>query len=361
MEIVNSRPRRLPFLLLLTITLALPHLVSAQVPRGVFALLPAGGGLGKRSTVFSNPSVDGISVRQHWCDLQPSERVFDFSYLDAVIAKAAANGKKVLLRIGTSGGSCSTGGNTPDWVFDAIKAEPLPTSQKFFTWDDRGAPRTIAVFWDPVYLAKKKAMITALGAHFANNPTVRIVTASFANARSEDWAVPDSSACIATWLADGYTTAKMLDAGKQIIDTTMTAFPNQYVAIAVGSTSPQLDPDNSYVARNAVLAANTTWPGRLIVQRESLSMLTPSAPGTGSMWELVWNNLPNSAAQELDPCYGDPTYRDNGGVPIDPSKELVQIVNKGLGYHLKYIEIYRDDIVNLPAATQYANVALTAP
>ncbi len=52
---------------------------------------------------------------------------------------------------------------------------------------------TIAVFWDPVWLAKKTAMITALGARYSNNPSVKIVGASFANANNEDWAVPTST------------------------------------------------------------------------------------------------------------------------------------------------------------------------
>ena len=42
---------------------------------------------------------------------------------------------------------------------DAVAAEPLPASQKFYTFNDGGRSVTIAVFWDPVWLAKKTAMI----------------------------------------------------------------------------------------------------------------------------------------------------------------------------------------------------------
>src|SRR5919201_1586708 len=279
MENMERRARWLSTLFSLTITWSLAQQVPAQVPRGVFCLLPAGGGAGNDPAVYSNPSVDGISARQPWCDLEPSEGVFDFAFLDTVVSKAAANGKKVLLRIGTSGGRADKGGNTPNWVFDAVNAEPLPASQKFFTFDNDGTSCTIPVFWDPVYLAKKKAMITALGAHFANNPTVEIVATSFANAQTEDWSVPHSPVDVTHWLAAGYTTQKLLDAGKQIIGTTMLAFPHQYVTMAVGGNG-HVDPDDNYVARNAVLAARASWPGRLIVQKNSLATYIPPAPGT---------------------------------------------------------------------------------
>ena len=135
----------------------------SEVPRGVFCLLPNGQGAGRDPFIYSDPDVDGISVRQDWGDLEPIEGVFDWRYLDYVTAKAAAAGKAVLVRIGTGGGDIALGGSCPTWVMDAVAAEPLPPSQKFYTFNDDERSVTIAVFWDPVWLAKKTAMITALG------------------------------------------------------------------------------------------------------------------------------------------------------------------------------------------------------
>lgn len=334
---------------------------AAEIPRGVFCLLPSStGGDGKDPVIFTDPNVDGVSVRQHWCDLEPREGAFDWTFLDTVLSKAAAGGKKVFLRIGTSGGDAAFGGNTPTWVFDAIDAEALPSSQKFFTFNESGTVRTIPVFWDPVYLAKKKAMIAAVGARYSNHPAVKIVGASFANAQSEDWSVPHMPVDAANWFAAGYATEKMLNAGKQIIDATMTAFPYQYVALAVGGTSGTLDPDDSYVPRNAVLAARTSWPNRLIVQKNSLATNTPAAPGTGTRYQLLSDSAPDIAGQMLWYCFGDPTYSVNRGVPIEPSIALRKSVDIGLGYGMKYIEIYRTDILDLPDVTRYAHNALTA-
>src|SRR5205814_8371120 len=201
-------------------------------------------------------------------------------------------------------------------------------------------------------------MITALGARYSSNPAVKIVGVSFANASSEDWGVPHLSSEVTAWFAAGYTTARMLDAGRQIINATMAAFPNQSATLAVGGSGPRLDPDPSYVARTAVLNARALWPGRLIVQKNTLETFIPDAPGTGTLWQLLWDSRPDIGGQMAYWCYGDLTYRVNNGVPIDPSLALTNSVNKGLAYQMKYIEIYRKDVVNLPAATHNAHVTL---
>lgn len=331
-----------------------------QVSRGVFCLQPTGEGTGQDPLIYSDPDVDGVSVRQRWGDLEPAEGVFDWSYLDEVTAMAAAAGKAVLLRIGTGGGDIALGGSCPTWVINAVANEPLPESQKFYTFNDNGRPVTIAVFWDPVWLEKKTAMIAAVGARYSNNPAVRIVGASFANANSEDWAVPHTSSETDAWLAAGYTSERMIAAGMQIIGATMAAFPNRYVTLAVAGNGPRLDPDPNYVARNAVLNAHASWPGRLIVQKNSLATYIPAAPGTGTAWKLLWDSRPDVAGQMIYWCYGDTTYRVNHGVPIDPSIALVNSVDKGVAYGMNYIEIYRTDVVNLPAATHYAHIRLSA-
>src|SRR5262249_55505454 len=196
---------------------------------------------------------------------------------------------------------------------------------------------------DPTFLAKKTAMIAALGAHFANNPTVKIVSASFANASYEDWNVPDTRVYVSQWLSLGYTSQKMIDTGATIINATMAAFPNQYVTLAVGGDTHwglgyDLDPTADYVARNAVLNAQAAWPGRLIVQRNDLSTFIPPFPGTGTFYQMISDFQPNVAGQMFYFCYGDSTYRVNNGIPIDPSLALTFSVNNGgVGYSEKYI------------------------
>lgn len=334
--------------------LIIPEKAFSEVPRGVFCLLPSGK-VGKART-FTNPDIEGISIRQDWSELEPREGVFDWTYLDSMVAKSAAGNKKVLLRIGT-------GGTKPNWVTNAIEN----AGGKFFTFRSNGVLTTIPVFWDPTYLAKKKAMIKKLGAHFATHPSIKIVAASFANANSEDWGVPHDSQEVEKWLALGYTSEKMLDAGKQIIDTTMIAFPKQYVTLAVGGNGhvgadagPNLDPDRDYVARNAVERARAFWPGRLIVQKNTLSATTAPAPGRDNLFHMLWKSRPDVAAQMLCWSYDDASYRLNDGVPDNPGAILRKAVDRGKGYEMKYIEIYHTDVLNLPSAISYARAALNA-
>lgn len=332
--------------LICTSLYAAPH-ARAEVPRGVFSLSPAG--VACSAAVLSNPDVDGVGIRQDWQDLEPTEGVFNWTFLDAEVARASAAGKKILLRINTQY-------SKPPWVTKAVQ----DAGSTFFSWDKDGVPTTIPVFWDPTFLTKKKAMIAALGAHFTNQEAIKIVWTSFANASSEDWSVPHTPPDVTNWLAAGYTTDKLLEAGKQIVDATMAAFPNQFVTLAVAGNGRakqggQLDPDENYAARTAVAAARGTWPGRLIVQKNSLSTSNPTAPGTGTLFQILWDSRPDVGGQMLDACYGDTTYRNNAGVADDAANILHRSVNLGAGYGMKYIEIYQKDVLNLPQEIAYAH------
>src|SRR5205814_2692397 len=186
--------------------------VASPVPTGVFSL--TGFGRQIRGSTLSNPNVDGISVRDHWWHLEPSEGVYDWSTLDAYVAQITPSRKNILIRIGTMGGRHSLGGNMPDWVMDAVGANTITY------YDSGGVLRTIPLFWDQTYLDKKTAMIAAIGARYSGNPLVKVATASFANRHSEDWSVPDStqidgippagSSEASRMLAAGYTHQKMV-------------------------------------------------------------------------------------------------------------------------------------------------------
>src|SRR6266542_3633234 len=351
----GTRPFRMPALLGLLLCaaglLAIPGKAFAQAfPRGVFSL--SNTDRIANQIVLNNPDVTAISIRHGWASLEPSEGVFNWTFLDSEVARAAAAGKQVMLRIGTQAAK-------PVWVTTAVQN----AGGTFFTFYDNGVLTTIPVFWDPTFLAKKTAMITALGAHFTNNPAVTVVVASFANCCSEDWGVPHTPPDIIHWLAAGYTSEKMLDAGRTIIDATMAAFPNQYVTLAVGGNGhghgTDLDPTEDYVARNAVLNARASWPGRLFVQKNDLSTCIRAAPGTDTLYSMTWYFQPLVGGQMLYPAVNDPTYRDNCGVPIDPAVALTRSVDAAVSYGEKFIEIYQTDVLNLPTAITYAHNALT--
>ncbi len=220
------------------------------------------------------------------------------------------------------------------------------------------------VFWDPIFLEKKLALIAAAGAHFAGHSSIEVVTCSFANATAGDWNIPSSPEDIANWVAAGYSTETMVATGKLIVDATMAAFPNQNVSLSIGSGPSDLDPSKDYLAATVVEYAEQTY-GRFITQKNSLSATTcdPAVP-TSSLgnWQVLFDHTPNVAAQMLWNVTNDPTGRMNGGVPGAPDAILLQAVTTGAHYGTQYQEIYEADLENtdLNSVIDTANALLTA-
>ncbi len=199
-----------------------------DLPRGV-AVLNTTGDKALRDGILTNPDVSMISVYGDWAQIQPTEDAFDFdTYLAPTIDQItmAAPDKSILLRISTMGGSKSNGGHTPDWVFDAMGEDPLSTeadSGTTYSYLDGDIIRCIPVFWQPVYLAKKKALIAMAGARFGSNSAIKIVSIAYANAQTDDWSVPHdntgSPSEVELWLNQpddqvpgaGYNTQRMID------------------------------------------------------------------------------------------------------------------------------------------------------
>ena len=344
-----------------------PSPCETLIPSGVFDLV--GFGRQVKTSALTNPDVDGISVHEKWWHLEPSEGVYDWSTLDAYVARITPFGKNILIRIGTMGGRHSLGGNTPDWVMDAVGANTI-------TYYDSGRVlRTIPLFWDQTFLNKKIAMIAAIGARYSGNHLVKVATASFANRHSEDWSVPDStqidgippagSSEASRMLAAGYTHQKMVDAGTQIMDAAMAAWPNQVIYLAIGRIDRPLEQDPDSVARDVRDATRSRWgANRLVIGKEIISNVMPFPPPdpTGA-WALFYNSRPAIAGQNLSACYGDTHCRMNGGNcnGLTADQILRGTVDHFVSYGGKWLEIYDDDVTNLLSAIHYAHQQLFIP
>ena len=197
-------------------------------PRGVSVL--NNGGRALRTPILTNCSVDMISLIYDWDLIETADGVTILQISKAISTRLSANpSKPVLLRINTMGGACADTGKTPLWVFTAMGLTDCTTYVPgvSYTFPDIGGPITIPVFWDPTYLAKKKAMLAVVGDYVTKNyaSQVQVVVISYANASTEDWYIPHdntgSPSEVTLWLNDpvtgvppgaGYTTQKMIDA-----------------------------------------------------------------------------------------------------------------------------------------------------
>jgi hypothetical protein len=324
---------------------------DGELPTGVFSATP--GGEPVPAEILSNPLVSGVSLRWRWQVVESAEGVYNWSYFDREIKRVADAGKKVLLRI-VSGGK-----NTPQWVFNA--------GVQTFSFVDPLTNQTVTapVWWDPIFLEKKANFIAAMGQHFAGNPAVELVSSSCANATSDDWAVPSSKADVKNLRSLGYTSETLINACEEIIDATMMAFPNQFVLMAINRGPKGLDPNVDYVAEHVVDYAMTSYPGRFIAQKNSLSAVTWD-PWTASQlhgWEVLYDFRPMVAGQMLWYVTDDPTCRMNGKItPCNPLQVLRQAVTIGAHYEMLYQEIYQQDILNPALAGAISDAArLLAP
>jgi hypothetical protein len=327
------------------------------IPKGIVSM-PATEPGGFPDSILNDSRIVGLDIGGRWQNIETTEGVYDFSSIDTELAAAEAHGKQVVLVI-TSGGI-----NVPGWLltnYPAIQTftfiDPNPYHSTY------GQPLTIPVFWDSIFLAKKTAFIQAAGAHYAAHSSIAVVSCSFANATTDDWNIPNAPADIANWLAAGYTTELMVNAGEMIVDATMSAFPNQNVVLAIGRNSDSLDPTEDYLSETVVDYATTTY-GRFITAKYSLAANTPDPAIDTSLfnWQVLFDRWPNVAGQMLWKVTGDTTYRMNGGVAGDPATILLNAVTIGSHYGTQYQEIYEVDLENptLSSVITTADTLLTS-
>lgn len=236
------------------------------IPKGIFSMAPSEKD-GFPDLILNDLRIVGVDLGGSWGrDFETTEGVYDWSAVDSELAKAN-HGKKVLLRIN------SGGVNVPDWLLANPNAKTFSFIDQNPYHPTYGQFVTMPLFWDPIFLEKKLALIAAAGAHFAGHSSIEVVTCSFANAMTGDWNIPSTPEDIANWRAAGYSTETMVATGKLIIDATMAAFPNQNVSLSIGSGPSDLDPGPNYLAATVVDYAVQTY-GRFITQKNSLSATT---------------------------------------------------------------------------------------
>ncbi len=308
----------------------------------------------------------------------------------------ACAGKMISLRIGTGGGGRKESkGNVPDWVMTAVKNAGGKTF-RFIDTSSGGIIREIPVFWNPIFMAKKRQLMQDLGNKYpATN--INVVFVGFANSQSVDWSVPDSSAPdgldptdpdsseVSRWRDVQYETQKVIDAGcaagnsQGIIDAAAAAFPNSAIVFAGGTTRAVLDPAVRYATEMAFANATAkAFGGRVGIIKADLSEKTSeSQPYSGTTTEYAWRILADqkaskTGAQMLSPAtnldrFFTPNFAAaNPANPANMAKALEAAVDCGghkrnfelpgyvKGYGTQFQEIYQSDCISTDAAMQQA-------
>ena len=195
---------------------------------GLFGLVPhdAPPGSAQVQAFLQHPHFAGVSVRTGWDQIEAVEDVYDWSYVDSMIAEAREHGKRIVLRVRPSW-------ETPDWVYDA-GAEPFWYHER----NDADRLHRMPVPWDPVFQAKWADFIAELGRRYSANPDlVHVLITGASRSDCEMYLPPNSErgAGQPTWEAVGYTPGRMIEAWKQVIDGWAAALPDTLVSLSLST------------------------------------------------------------------------------------------------------------------------------
>jgi autotransporter-associated beta strand protein len=132
------------------------------------------------SSIAFTDKYAGVGYKRfQWCDLEPSEGVYNWSLLDSLIAAYAQHGLK--FSFGVMNVNNFVPYTTPQWVFESgsnaqtgsvYPAGAVPLAVPDFA-NPGGPDLIVPSSWaDPVYIARMKEFIAALGARYNGDPNV---------------------------------------------------------------------------------------------------------------------------------------------------------------------------------------------
>jgi hypothetical protein len=289
-------------------------------PKGVwsgFDVLDFGGKVPQ--ALVDNKGLVGLTASEDWDVLQTGPDTFNWKTLDNKIAAIKAAGFKYI-RLSVTASSA----NTPKWLLDSLTPEEIiylrDPGETHKTYCD---PIKTALYWAPDFHAARLNLIRKTGERYANDPAIVAVNAQFANHNSNDWNIQDTIGTIGPcrdgnsyvvnqpeqWINAGWTIQKMLDVGKEILDTTAEVFPNQAIKLPVGGLAdelvkPFLGSQSGYGSLAKMIVdyvATKPYANRFYVQRNTVdanwgvasTLNPPNEPGIQSIRYpklLVWNH-----------------------------------------------------------------------
>jgi hypothetical protein len=302
-------------------------------PRGIFAL--SSGARPIPARVLEDATVNGISLRATWSDMEPRAGAFSWVF-DREIERAARAGKPVMLRV-------TAGANTPDWVFKA-GAERFDFTEANPHRKQAGAALRTPVPWDPVFRAKWTAFIKALGERYADRDAVLLVHMAGPSKASAEMHLPRTGADKSHWTRIGYSKAKLVGAWQSVIDAYAAAFPRQYLAMNVAT--PVYDDG---VVEEVLAYASRTLGRRFAVQHNALAAKTRPQWITHAR-VAGYRDRALVGFQLLSPVSPQGAFNEEGR---RFGGTMAQATKLALDAGARYIEIYASDLGNEAAAAAF--------
>lgn len=335
-----------------------PHTTGFVYPRGCYAGWGANDGP-VTPALLNNPGLVGIAITIDWSELETTEGTYAFSGMDARVTEIENAGKKVII------GVTASAAKAPAWMF------ANPNVEKVAIVDpnpNHGGGGTIQIipFWDPIFHAKKKAMIKAVGARFAADPNVVGAMEGFANYYTNDWGIPTDLK------SHGYTYAGMLQVGKEILQTAADAFPNQAIKLPISQNDKTMDPGKTttQMADDIIAwALQSSFADRFFAQKNLVNTNSPYASDP-----LFQNVNPSSndylfkVLRDMSPAMGLQMVASATGGPQDgcrqnahqtPCDDVSTVMSKSIDISLSYkptfLEFWTADAKNTALYPQFVS------
>ncbi|HBR92653.1 MAG TPA: hypothetical protein DEA90_00635 [Opitutae bacterium] len=188
------------------------HAIAVHKPTGIFSSSGA-----SNSNIYQNPELRGVLIRTSWSKIEPRPGEFDFSHLDAQVAKARE--QEVQWALAVAGGATAS----PAWIIDTLEADYLEISFR-----GKSGYR-LPLYWDPVAQARLALLAHELAERYQDDEQLALVyvTQMTSNGIEGHLNGVDMSAMRQV----GYTDDKWVNASIKAARSFAEAFENKAVAI----------------------------------------------------------------------------------------------------------------------------------
>lgn len=342
---------------------------ETTLPGGIYGMVQKDKDISKvysSITEKSLNSITGFSIWRTWGQLEPGEDQYQWGNLTDQIKKAVdIYGKNnIILRIGS-------GRNSPPWIYSKGSTKFIYMDRDFITGKYEEAEEPLP--WDPIYLnhftefiEKLSEELDGLDAKYYNaikiiaigggghtgGPEVMHPIGSdpetvidLRNNSAQGFYGPAAHNYNAEWVAVGYTSIKLFNAWKTIIDSWASAFPDKYLAQYTAPRAVFGEEKGDTTMYQVVDYAVKKLGNRLALQNAFLSAKEPKRDDFDKIIDY---------------------YRVNDGVLvgfqfiIQSASEifggaLKQGIINGLNRGAQYLELFPGDIIDYPDDIKFSN------
>ena len=308
-------------------------------PVGIYALLPSYNSdrtveLARRP-IWENETVQGVTVRTVWANVQPTPGSIDWSYFDEALRLAAGHGKQVGL-------SLAAGTDSPAWVY-AAGVRPFAFTM-MGPWQPTEA-NTMPEPWDPAFQREWGKVIAALGSKYDLNPTVAYVMVAGVGFDVESFYVKTPRDLAQLNRLGG--PERWLQGAEQVIDLYAAAFPHKPFVLAMAPPIP--GPAGTSWLRKLVEYGMRKYPGRFGVMFDGLDAVAAAS---------LYQNAAVSTYSDVSPTGFQMVWSSEGTEGQQRLRgTLNEALDRGAALKAHWIEVYEVDCEEADHQTKLSEVS----